>query len=280
VLSSAVRARLIHLALRDVRFATSSSTSLPALQRADLHSIYMSTESLAAFFAGVPQLEELSMVGFKLYSWPLPPHTPSFLPLCLRRLHIEGGTRDVCHVLSMLSPPSERLHVVADGRVPPRSELEYDEERAAADLPAFVATFCRAHAPTCGFCVDCRAPEPCATLELASVEPDMHVLQHAIPLDSPLLAHVRTAVFTGPHFPTALFADPAALPHVDHLVFRGASFGTSAPADRARVQPLELWFAARSPLRALEFVGCSKGVKALYTRLSTAQAAEEVVWRK
>jgi hypothetical protein len=108
----------------------------------------------------------------------------------------------------------------------------------------------------------------------------MHVLQHATPLDSPLLAHVRTAVLTGPNFPTALFADPAALPHADHLVFRGASFGTSAPADRARVQPLEAWLAARPPLRALEFVGCSKGVKALYTRLASAQVAEEVVWRK
>jgi hypothetical protein len=282
-LSSAVRARLLHLALRDVYFATSASISLPALQRADLHSIFISDESLVAFFAGAPQLAELSMVAFKLHGHKqiMPPPTPSFLPPPLRRLHIEGETRDVCVVLSMLSPPSERLHVVVDGRVPPRSQLEYDAVRATAALPTFVTNFCRAHAPTCSFQVDCRASEPCATLQLASDHSDMHIVQHAIPLDSPLLAHVRTAVLTGSYFPTSLFADPAALRHAEHLVFRGASFGTSAPADWARTQPLEAWLAARRPpLRALEFVGCSKGVKALYTRLSSAQAAEEVVWRK
>jgi hypothetical protein len=279
-LSGAVRARLLHLELRNVRFA--ASTSFPALQRVDFHSVYISDHALVEFFAGAPQLAELSMVAFKLYSYPhiVPPPTLSLLPPPLRRLNIEGDTRDVFVVLSMLSPPNERLRVVADGRVPPRSQLEYDAGHTAADLPAFVASFCRAQAPTCSFQVDCRAPQPCATLELASTQPDMHVLQHATPLDSPLLAHVRTAVLTGPNFPTALFADPAALPHADHLVFRGASFGTSAPADRARVQPLEAWLAARPPLRVLEFVGCSKGVKALYTRLSSAQAAEEVVWNK
>jgi hypothetical protein len=278
-LSSAVHARLLHLTLRDVRVDT--FTSLPALQRADLHSVGMPAEALAAFFAAAPQLVELSIVAvrLRLYTRSVPAPTASFLLPCLRRLHVEGETWDVCVVLNKLCPPRERLHVVADGRARP-FDMGYDPACALHALPACVASFCGARAPTCGFRVDCRDPEPCATLELASAQPALHVLQYAIPLDSPLLVHVRTAVFTGPYFSTALFADTAALPHAEHLVFRGASFGTSAPADRARVQPLEAWLAARPPLRALEFVGCSKGVKALYTRLSSGHAAEEVVWRK
>jgi hypothetical protein len=285
-LSAETYARLNHISCRGSMIIT--PFPLPALVYADLQAFNTTADILAQFFLCAPQIKDLALCAFTLYLDPWGLLVSASAPLLhrLQRLRIEGATHDVQTMLGMLRPPAVELHVVADGR-----SLSYEDARRDEVLAAYVAAFLAQHAPLTvpkgSLHVECTSSQPRMNVELGGAQLPLHYVQHdAVPLSSPLLAHVGTLILESESCPTAflesVFAQVAQHPWlagVDRLVLCGWRHGATAVADRQRLQPLEDWIASRPPLHIIKFEGCSGGMKPMFARLASAQSAEQVTWR-
>jgi hypothetical protein len=284
-LSAETYARLNHISCRGSMII--APFPLFALVCADLCAFNTTADILAQFFLCAPQIEDLALCAFTLYLDPWGLLVSASAPLLhrLQRLRIEGATHDVQTMLGMLRPPAVELHVVADGR-----SLSYEDARSDEVLAAYVTAFWAQQAPPSvpkgSLHVECNSSQTYMTIELGNVHLPLHYVQHAVPLSSPLLAHVRTLFLESATYPAAFFDNVFAqvaqhlwLNHVDQLVLRGWRHGATAVADRQRLRPLEEWIASRPPLRMIKFEGCSGGMKPMFARLASAQSAEQVTWR-
>jgi hypothetical protein len=263
-----------------------SLPAFPALRRTELHAINVSSEMLATFWQGAPRLEEVTIRELEFDIWS---HPPIFLA-GLRSLHVEGDIMCAHRIMGMLPTPSQMLSIVVDERpFATASQLTRDARLRFCLFTSWglgnIWASTPASSPIGTLRVVSTASHSYTTIELRATHPSSVYVHHAPLPPSPLLEHVRTLIIDGEDFPGIFFANVLAqasqhpwLANINKVVIREANYGTNLLTEEANLRLLGTWLIGRQSIRVVEFLGCSSGMKVLFSRLASEDTATEVRW--